>query len=45
VVLHGDGCDSVPLAEVAGRTRTVPLGHPLLTAARSLGISLGEVQQ
>lgn len=42
VVLRGDGCDSVPLAEVAGRTRTVPLDHPLLKAVRSLGISLGE---
>ncbi|WP_337878433.1 ATP-dependent 6-phosphofructokinase [Caldimonas sp.] len=42
VVLRGDACDSVPLSEVAGRNRTVPLDHPLLKAARSLGISLGE---
>ena len=33
---------SVPLAEVAGKNRTVPLDHPLLAAARALGTSLGE---
>jgi 6-phosphofructokinase 1 len=32
---------SVPIAEVAGRNRTVPLDHPLLAAARALGTSLG----
>jgi 6-phosphofructokinase 1 len=32
---------SVPLADVAGRTRTVPPDHPLLDAAKALGTSLG----
>ena len=30
------------LAQAAGRTRPVPLDHPLLLAARRIGISLGE---
>ena len=42
VALQGDDCTSVPLADVAGRTRTVPVDHPLLRTARSLGISLGQ---
>ncbi len=42
VVLRGERCDSVPLADVAGLNRTVPLDHPLLGAARALGVSLGQ---
>ena len=41
VALQGDTCVSVSLDEVAGVTRLVPLDHPLLTAARGIGISLG----
>lgn len=44
VTLEGEHCASVPLQAVAGQTRTVPLDHPLLNAARGLGISLGETQ-
>jgi ATP-dependent phosphofructokinase / diphosphate-dependent phosphofructokinase len=42
VTLVGADCASVPLADVAGRSRHVPLGHELLAAARGLGISLGQ---
>ncbi len=42
VALQGDNCTSVPLVDVAGRTRRVPVDHPLLRTARSLGISLGQ---
>jgi phosphofructokinase-like protein len=42
VTLVGEDCASVPLQAVAGQTRCVPLDHPLLNAARGLGISLGE---
>jgi 6-phosphofructokinase 1 len=31
----------LPLGEVAGRTRHVPLGHALLRCARDTGVSLG----
>ena len=41
VALQGDGVTQVPLAEVAGKNRPVPLDHPLLAAAEGLGISLG----
>ena len=42
VALRGDECTSVPISEVAGRTRLVPLDHGLVQAARGLGISLGD---
>jgi 6-phosphofructokinase 1 len=42
VALQGDACTSVPIAEVAGRNRTVPLDHPLLQAARGIGVMLAD---
>ena len=41
VALQADACVSVPLAEVAGRSRHVPPDHPLVEAARGLGVCLG----
>lgn len=41
VALQCDACIGVPLEAVAGRTRTVPAGHPLLRVAHSLGVCLG----
>jgi 6-phosphofructokinase 1 len=41
VALQADRCVGVPLEAVAGRTRTVPLDHDLLGAARGLGVCLG----
>jgi ATP-dependent phosphofructokinase / diphosphate-dependent phosphofructokinase len=41
VVLREGRIASVPLADVAGGIRTVPLEHPLLNVARSIGVSLG----
>lgn len=41
VVLRGDRVESIPLADVAGRTRNVPLDSPLIKSALSLGISMG----
>jgi 6-phosphofructokinase 1 len=32
----------VPLEEVAGKRATVPLTHPWITNARSLGLGLGD---
>ena len=42
VALQGDTCTSVPIADVAGRNRTVPLDHPLLQAARGIGVEIGD---
>ena len=41
VVLKGDHIESVPLADVAGRSRNVPADHPLLRTASDTGISFG----
>jgi len=42
VAARGDGTVPVPLEDVAGRRKAVPAEHPWLTAARSLGIALGD---
>jgi 6-phosphofructokinase 1 len=42
VVMQNGRLDSVPLAEVAGRQRTIPPDHPLLAAARAVGTSFGD---
>jgi ATP-dependent phosphofructokinase / diphosphate-dependent phosphofructokinase len=41
VALRGDACTSVPLSAVAGHNRLVPVDHPLVQAARGLGLCLG----
>jgi 6-phosphofructokinase 1 len=41
VALQGDRVTSVPLADVAGRSRPVPADHELLRAARRTGVLLG----
>ena len=42
VALRGGSVSSVPLSEVAGKTRRVPEGHELLRTARSVGTCLGD---
>lgn len=42
VAARGDGTEPVPLAEVAGQVRRVPVDHPWVQSARHLGISLGD---
>jgi 6-phosphofructokinase 1 len=42
VALRGSEVTSVPLEEVAGRTRVVPLDHPLIRAARRVGTNFGD---
>lgn len=41
VALQDNQLTSVPFEEVANRTRTVPRGHPMLIAGRSVGTSFG----
>lgn len=41
VVLKGADIESIPLADVAGKIRKVPLDSPMVKSALSLGISLG----
>ena len=42
VALQADACVSVPLHSVAGRSRRVAVDHPLVQAARGLGVCLGD---
>lgn len=42
VAAIGDETRAVPLADVAGKRRIVPLDHPLIAAARNVGTCLGD---
>ncbi len=42
IAARGDEAVPVPLREVAGRRKAVPLDHPWIDTARRLGISLGD---
>ncbi len=42
VASRGGRCVPVPLAEVAGKKRVVPMDHPWLEAARLVGTSFGD---
>lgn len=43
VGVKGDGVSAVPLEEVVGKRKNVPLDHPWLQSARDLEICLGDV--
>jgi 6-phosphofructokinase 1 len=42
VAARGDSTEPVPLDQVVGRRKNVPLDHPWLDSARSVGTSLGD---
>jgi 6-phosphofructokinase len=42
VAARGDGAEPVPLAEVVGKRKTVPLDHPWVRCTRDLGVCLGD---
>jgi 6-phosphofructokinase 1 len=42
VAARGDGVEAVPLDEVVGKRKTVPLDHPWITCARGVGTCLGD---
>jgi len=42
VAAHGEGTRAVPLKDVAGKRKTVPVDHPWVQAARDLGTALGD---
>ena len=42
VALRGSEVTSVPLEDVAGKTKLVPLDHPLIRAARRVGTNFGD---
>ncbi len=42
VAAHGEGTEAVPLSEVAGKVKLVPVDHEWVTAARQVGVGLGD---
>ena len=42
VAARGEGTEPVPLAQVAGRRRDVPLDHSWIESARAVGTNLGD---
>ncbi|MCD4686394.1 MAG: 6-phosphofructokinase [Anaerolineae bacterium] len=42
VAARRDGTEAVPLEEVAGNRKTVPLDHPWLISARRIGTNMGD---
>ncbi len=42
VAARGEGTESVPLSEVAGKIKMVPPDHEWVTAARQVGVGLGD---
>ncbi len=42
VAARGDRAEPVPLEQVVGRRKVVPLDHPWVQTARDLGVSLGD---
>jgi len=41
VAARGEGTDPVPLSQVAGNRKTVPLDHPWIISARRIGTNMG----
>ena len=44
VAARGQSTEAVPLKEIAGVTKFVPLDHPWVASTRSLGIVLGDLR-
>jgi 6-phosphofructokinase 1 len=42
VAARGDGYTTIPLKTVAGKRHAVPLDHPWIRSARSLGVCMGD---
>lgn len=42
VAARGDSTEAVPLEQVVGKRKTIPLDHPWIDTARNLGVSLGD---
>ena len=42
VAARGDGVEAIPLEEIVGKRKIVPLDHPWLASARNVGTCLGD---
>ncbi|HQV69707.1 MAG TPA: 6-phosphofructokinase, partial [Thermoflexales bacterium] len=45
VAARGEGTEAVPLKDIIGKRKIVPLDHEWITSARRVGVSLGEAQK
>ncbi|MBN1597106.1 MAG: 6-phosphofructokinase [Bacteroidales bacterium] len=43
VAARSDGVEAVPLADIVGKRKTVPLDHPWIESARSVGTCMGDI--
>ena len=42
IAVRGEGVEPIPLKDVIGKRKHVPLDHPWVVTARNLGVSLGD---
>jgi 6-phosphofructokinase len=42
IAARGEGAQPIPIEQVAGRIRTVPLEHPWVESARRVGTCMGD---
>ena len=42
VAVRGEGTEAIPLEEVVGKRKTIPLEHPWITTARGMATCLGD---
>jgi len=42
VAARGDGAEAVPLNEIVGKRKIIPLDHPWIECARNVGTCLGD---
>lgn len=42
VAARGDGVEAVPLGDIVGKRKTVPLDHPWIQSARNVGTCMGD---
>ena len=42
IAARGEGAEPVPLEQVVGRRKIVPMDHPWIRAARNVGVCLGD---
>ena len=42
VAARGDGVEAMPLEDIVGKRKIVPLDHPWISSARNVGTCLGD---
>ena len=42
IAARGESAEPVPLEDIVGKRKTVPLDHPWIRTARNIGVSMGD---